>query len=130
MSDASYTWRISVSPSPVNLMSCLASSIASSFDAARIRLMPAMTSFASVKGPSVTAISPSQSRTRALRGRLEPCAHHQYASLGHLLAVLPELRHALQAERNVFISVESIYHQKLHGRFTFFGRFLTFFARS
>src|SRR5438105_1561299 len=65
-SSASNTWRISISPSwPVGLGQRLTHSIASSFDFTCHNQKPAINSFVSLKGPSITVRFPPENLIRA-----------------------------------------------------------------
>src|SRR5215831_1494040 len=63
-SDGSYTWRISVSPSPATSRKRLTCLIASSLDSVRSKAKPAISSLDSVNGPSFTVYFPAERRTR------------------------------------------------------------------
>ena len=64
-SSASNTWRISISASASIAGQRFTHSIASSFDFTWIMVKPAISSFVSVNGPSVTIGFPFENRTRA-----------------------------------------------------------------
>src|SRR5262245_23039485 len=91
-SAASNTWRISISDSPSSgLGQRLTHSIASSFEAAWNIQKPAISSFVSAKGPSVTVRFAPRNLTRALRARLKALTREQHAGLHQFLIVLAHL---------------------------------------
>ena len=90
------------SPSPADLGQRLAHSIASSFDFTWMIQKPAISSFVSANGPSMTVtLAAGELDPRALRAGLQPVGREQHAGLRHLLVVLPHVGHLLLGRRRV-----------------------------
>src|SRR6266851_187383 len=89
-SAVSNTWRISISAPGLN-GARLTHSIASSLDLTCHSQKPAISSLASVKGPSITVGFPAVNRTRAPFELGWPLAREHHAGLHQLFVELPHL---------------------------------------